>query len=66
MQFLALKLIEFYQVFLSPERGLLMVLGMGNSCRFEVSCSEFTKLKIKEIGVIGGIREGVRRVISCR
>jgi putative component of membrane protein insertase Oxa1/YidC/SpoIIIJ protein YidD len=43
-----------------------MVFGAGNSCRFEVSCSEFTKRKIRELGVIGGIREGVRRVISCR
>lgn len=66
MQFLILKLIEFYQTFLSFDRGVLMFLAPGGSCRYEVSCSEFTKLKIKELGVIGGIREGIRRIVSCR
>lgn len=66
MRFLALKLIEFYQIFLSPQRGLLMVLGPGNSCKYEVSCSEFTKQQIMKYGVIKGSLNGVRRIISCR
>ena len=66
MQFLALRLIDFYQIFLSPKRGILMVLAPGNQCRYDVSCSEYTKIQIKEVGVIKGIKLGIRRIISCR
>ncbi|HLC88144.1 MAG TPA: membrane protein insertion efficiency factor YidD [Patescibacteria group bacterium] len=66
MQFLTCKLIDIYQIFFSFDRGLLMFLAPGGACKYQVSCSEFTKLKIREIGVIGGIREGIRRIISCR
>lgn len=66
MQYLVLKLIDFYQTFLSFDRGVLMFLAPGGSCRFEVSCSEYMKIKIREVGAIRGIGLGIRRIISCR
>ena len=66
MQFLTLKLIDIYQIIFSFDRGILMFLAPGGACKYETSCSEFTKIKIQELGVISGIREGIRRIISCR
>jgi len=66
MQYLALKLIDLYQLLLSPNRGLLMVLAPGGTCKYEVTCSEYTKQQIKEQGVIKGSIKGLRRIISCR
>ena len=66
MQFLALKLIEFYQIFLSPQRGLLMVIAPGNTCKYEVTCSEYTKQQIIKSGILKGSYLGIRRIISCR
>jgi putative component of membrane protein insertase Oxa1/YidC/SpoIIIJ protein YidD len=66
MQFIALKLISFYQIFLSFDRGVLAVLAPGGACKYEVSCSEFTKRQIMEYGVLRGSFNGLRRIISCR
>ena len=66
MRLLILRLIDLYQIFFSFDRGLLMFLAPGGACKYELTCSEFTKRKIREFGVIGGIRAGIRRVISCR
>lgn len=66
MQFLILKLINFYQTFLSFDRGLLMVLAPGGACRYEISCAEYTKKQVMERGVLKGLAAGVRRIISCR
>lgn len=66
MQFLVLKLIEFYQTFLSFDRGILAVLAPGGACKFEVSCSEYTKQQIIKEGVFKGVYKGMRRIIQCR
>ncbi len=66
MRYLALKLIDLYQLFLSPSRGLLMVLAPGGTCKYETTCSEYTKQQIKETGVLKGSINGLRRIISCR
>lgn len=66
MKKLLVKLITIYQVYLSLDRGLLAVFAPGGACRYEVSCSEFTKRAIIEKGVIKGMILGVRRIISCR
>jgi len=66
MRYLLIKLISFYQTFLSFDRGILMVLAPGGACRYEVSCSEYTKVKIREFGVVRGVGLGIRRIISCR
>ncbi|MBI2593977.1 membrane protein insertion efficiency factor YidD [Candidatus Daviesbacteria bacterium] len=66
MRFLILKLIDIYQVVFSFDRGLLMFLAPGGACKYEITCSEFTKNKIKELGVARGVKLGIRRIASCR
>lgn len=66
MSWLAIKAIEFYQVFLSFDTGMLRFLAPGGACRYPVRCSEYTKIKIREKGVIRGVWLGFKRIISCR
>lgn len=63
---LLIKLIEFYQSYLSFDHGLLAFLTPGGACKYEVSCSEYTKVKIGEVGVVRGIFMGLKRIWSCR
>ncbi|OGE33168.1 hypothetical protein A3E66_04160 [Candidatus Daviesbacteria bacterium RIFCSPHIGHO2_12_FULL_37_16] len=63
---ISIRLIEFYQKYLSFDRGILMFLAPGGACRYPVSCSEYTKRAIREFGVIRGSFLGIRRIISCR
>lgn len=62
---LAVFLINFYQRFLSFDKGLLAVLAPGGACRYCVSCSEYTKRAIIKYGMILGSWKGVCRIISC-
>jgi putative component of membrane protein insertase Oxa1/YidC/SpoIIIJ protein YidD len=66
MSWLAIKLIEFYQIFLSFDTGILRFLAPGGACRYPIRCSEYTKIQIKEYGVFKGGWLGLRRIISCR
>lgn len=66
MRFLALRLIEIYQIFFSFDRGVLMVLAPGGACKYEITCSEYTKREILKHGVWQGSLNGLRRIISCR
>ncbi len=61
-----LLLIDFYQKYLSFDRGALMILAPGGSCRYSPTCSEYTKQMIIEKGVIKGLGLGFRRILSCR
>ncbi len=52
-----LKLINFYQRFISPfKRG---------SCRFYPTCSQYSFLAIKKYGVIKGLFLGIKRILRC-
>lgn len=53
---LAILLIEIYQkvVFFKPR-----------TCRFEPTCSQYTKLAIKEWGFFKGIWLGIKRIVKC-
>ncbi|OGE43902.1 hypothetical protein A3B45_02635 [Candidatus Daviesbacteria bacterium RIFCSPLOWO2_01_FULL_39_12] len=66
MKRLLIKLIEIYQTYLSFDHGLLNLFAPGGACRYEVSCSEYTKEKIGEFGVFTGSWMGVKRIWSCR
>jgi len=66
MKKLLLKIIEVYQNYLSFDKGLLALFAPGGSCRFETSCSEYTKGAIQEFGVCQGIVKGLKRIGSCR
>jgi len=66
MQKLLISLINFYQAYLSFDKGLLVFLAPGGACKYEVSCSQYTKQSIKEYGSLKGIGLGIKRIWSCR
>lgn len=66
MKKLSISLIEFYQTFLSFDRGLFRIFAPTGACRYEVSCSQYTKEAIENYGVIKGINLGLKRIWSCR
>jgi putative component of membrane protein insertase Oxa1/YidC/SpoIIIJ protein YidD len=56
--------INLYQAFLSPT--IKMVLGVGSVCRFDETCSAYTKRMIIEKGVIKGTGKGLVRLSKCQ
>lgn len=60
-----IRLIDFYQVFLSFDRGLLSVFAPDGACRFEISCSEYTKQAITKYGIAKGLSLGIKRLLLC-
>jgi putative membrane protein insertion efficiency factor len=57
MRRMALALISFYQLCLSP--------FLGNSCRFYPSCSAYAKAAIEERGLLQGSCLAARRLARC-
>ncbi len=57
MKHVLLAIIRGYQLFLSPV--------LGNSCRFEPTCSCYTHQAIKKYGAIKGVWLGIRRISKC-
>jgi len=55
---LILKLIKFYQYFISP--------NFGKNCRFYPSCSEYSFQTIEKYGLIKGIRLAGKRILRCQ
>lgn len=58
MKWLALKLIRFYQRFISP--------ALPPSCRFQPSCSHYTYEAIQIHGFFRGTWLGLRRISRCQ
>ena len=54
---LFVKLIRFYQLFISPM--------LGNNCRYYPSCSEYALLEFKHDSLIRAILKTTKRVLSC-
>ena len=54
---LLLKLIRFYQIFISP--------NLGRNCRFYPSCSRYSYQAIEKYGVIQGLWKGLKRILRC-
>ena len=57
MKKIILKLIKFYQLFISP--------SLGVNCRFYPSCSQYTSGAIKKYGIIKGLRKSGWRILRC-
>jgi putative membrane protein insertion efficiency factor len=57
MHRLVVRLIVVYQRMISPM--------FGNVCRFEPSCSEYTRQAIEKYGVLHGTWIGMKRVARC-
>ncbi|OGE24896.1 hypothetical protein A3C26_02690 [Candidatus Daviesbacteria bacterium RIFCSPHIGHO2_02_FULL_39_12] len=66
MKKILISLLNFYQTFLSFDRGILALFAPGGACRYPVSCSEYTKRSIRDFGVVRGARLGLKRIWSCR
>ncbi len=66
MKNIFITLINLYQKYLSFDNGILAVFAPGGSCKFDISCSEYTKQNIREFGVIRGTMLGLKRIWSCR
>jgi len=65
MTYLILKIIKFYQKFLSPDTGFLRFLKTTKACRFYPSCSEYLFLAIKKYGLLKGLSKGFFRLLKC-
>lgn len=66
MKKFALKLICFYQKYLSFDSGLLKVLFLTDkACRFQPTCSEYTYQAIEKYGILLGSWKGLRRIFRC-
>jgi len=57
MQWLLLKIIRVYQLFLSPI--------LGSSCRFEPTCSSYSYQAISRHGAIKGFWLSLKRISKC-
>lgn len=57
-------IISFYQLVLSAL--LKNVLGVSRFCRFDETCSEYTKRNIIEKGVLRGSALGFNRLLKCQ
>lgn len=56
----AIKLIKFYQNYISP------IFGGRCACRFLPTCSEYTKVAIERYGFFCGVKMGIQRICRCR
>ncbi|ONI39400.1 membrane protein insertion efficiency factor YidD [Candidatus Epulonipiscium fishelsonii] len=57
MKYIALKLIKFYQLCISPY--------LGSNCRFIPTCSQYTYQAIEVHGFLKGIVLGIIRILKC-
>ncbi len=61
---IAIFTINSYQAVFSSI--LKNILGTNKFCRFEETCSEFTKRSIRENGLIKGSSLGFIRILKCQ
>jgi len=57
MKYLVIDLIGLYKTFLSP--------FFPPACRFEPTCSEYTKQAVEKYGAVRGTWMGVKRILRC-
>lgn len=66
MKKLFLKLILFYQKFLSLDKGYLGILfGRPRVCIYTPTCSEYTYQAIERYGIFKGVIMGFLRILRC-
>lgn len=58
MKFLVIDLIGLYKAFLSP--------FLPPACRFEPTCSEYTRQAVEKYGALKGTWMGVKRILRCQ
>lgn len=60
MKRIIIKLIEFYQKYISK-----LISKFGYHCRYYPTCSEYTKQAIKKYGIVKGGFKGIKRILKC-
>lgn len=66
MKQIIVGIINFYQTFLSFDKGLLSFMAPGGACKYSPTCSEYTKQMVEKYGVIKGLILGGKRILTCR
>lgn len=56
--------INLYQAFVSP--FIKTILGVNAVCRFDETCSAYTKRMIEEKGALKGVGLGFVRLLKCQ
>lgn len=56
--------VTLYQAFVSPT--LKIFLGVNSICRFDETCSAYTKRMINKKGVLKGLAFGFVRFLKCQ
>ncbi len=57
LKILILKIIKFYQIFISPV--------FGKVCRFYPSCSQYSYIAVRKYGIVKGMWKGIKRILKC-
>jgi len=57
--------IEIYQRTLSPDHGIPKRFFPYGYCKFEPTCSQYTKERLKADGTIVGFFKGVWQILRC-
>jgi len=58
MRFLVLDMLSIYKAIVSPL--------MPAACRFEPTCSEYTRQAVEKYGALRGTWMGLKRVLRCQ
>ena len=58
MKYLVLDLLGVYKAMVSP--------FLPPACRFEPTCSEYTKQAVEKYGAVKGTWLGVKRILRCQ
>ena len=64
MKTVIIFLITIYQQLFSPL--LKQLLGVKVQCRYSPTCSEYTKQKVSQDGVVKGLLAGAMRISHCQ
>ncbi|MDT3700059.1 MAG: membrane protein insertion efficiency factor YidD [Thermincola sp.] len=57
MKYLIIKIVRFYQKFISPLKP--------SSCRFYPTCSEYTVQALQKYGLFLGLKKAFFRILRC-
>lgn len=58
MKFLVIDILGFYKAAVSP--------FLPAACRFEPTCSEYTRQAVEKYGVLKGTWMGLKRILRCQ
>ena len=62
---IAIKLIEFYQLYFSHDHSPYWSKIKRPACRYYPTCSEYTRQAILKLGLVRGSIIGVWRILRC-